>query len=195
MSDSKIFIPELWEPKIEDRFSDYAQKSDLNHFILKNSDINMNDHTIKNVKNSGSNDAVNKLYVDNAINSVNNLINNVNSSISSVQRTIPYMTFIKETVTGSETAVKVIQKSYEDPIFIGLDPKNVLLIPRFEYTSNEGPLNLNAKVVSINNNTLNFNIKIDNRHKQGWDVTVVVYVYIIIVHQKRIVSNGQTIIR
>ena len=57
---------------------DYAQKSDLNHFILKNTDINMNDHTIENVKNSGSNDAVNKSYVDNAINSVNNLINTIN---------------------------------------------------------------------------------------------------------------------
>ena len=65
------------------------------------------------------------------------------------------MTFIKETVTGSETAVKTIQKSIEDPMFNGLKPENVLLIPRFEYTTNEGPLTLNAKVVSINNNMLN----------------------------------------
>ena len=75
MSDSKIFIPELWEPKIEDKFNDYAQKSDLNHFILKNTDINMNDHAIENVKNGGNSDAVNKSYVDSAINAVNTLIN------------------------------------------------------------------------------------------------------------------------
>ena len=191
MSDCKIFIPELWETKAEDKLDNYALKSELNHFILKNTDINMNDHVIENVKNSGGNDAVNKSYVDNQIAAVNNLINSVNALISSVQSKIPYMTFIKETVTGSETAVKSIQKSIEDPVFIGLKPENVLLIPRFEYNTNEGPLNLNAKVVSMNNNTLTFNIKIDNRHKQGWDITVVVYVYIIIVHQKHIVSEIQ----
>jgi len=188
MSDSKIFIPELWEPKIEDKFYDYALKSELNHFILKNTDINMNDHVIENVKNSGSNDAVNKLYVDNAINSVTTLINTL---ISSEQSKIPYMNFIKESVTGSETSVKTIQKSIEDPVFVGLKPENVLLIPRFEYTTNEGPLTLNAKVVSINNNTLTFNIKIDNRHKQGWEVAVVVYVYIFVVYQNHIVSDVQ----
>ena len=191
MSDSKIFIPELWEPKLEDRFNDYAQKSDLNHFILKNTDINMNDHAIENVKNGGNSDAVNKSYVDTAINSVNNLINSINALISTVQSKIPYMTFIKETVTGSETAVKTIQKSIEDPVFTGLKPENVLLIPRFEYNTNEGPLNLNAKVVSINNNMMNFNIKLENKWKQGWENNVVVYVYIIIVHQKHIVSEIQ----
>ena len=101
------------------------------------------------------------------------------------------MTFIKETVTGSETAVKTIQKSIEDPVFIGLKPENVLLIPRFEYTTNEGPLNLNAKVVSINNNMMNFNIKIENRWKQGWEINVVVYVYIIVVHQMHVISEIQ----
>ena len=183
MSDSKVFIPQLWEPKIEDKLGNFAQKSELNHFILKNTDINMNDHIIENVRNSGGNDAVNKAYVDNAINLLNNLINNVKSLITSVQSKIPYMNFIKETVTGSETAVKTIQSSIVDPIFNGLKPENVLLSPRFEYTTNEGPLTLNAKVVSINNNILNISIRIENRWKQGWENTVVVYVYIIIVHQ------------
>ena len=107
MSDSKIFIPELWEPKIEERFNDYALKSELNHFILKNTDINMNDHTIENVKNSGSNDAVNKSYVDNLMTALNTLINSISNNI-------PYMKFIKESVTGSETAALTIDKSIED---------------------------------------------------------------------------------
>ena len=191
MSDSKIFIPELWEPKIEDKFNDYAQKSDLNHFILKNTDINMNDHAIENVKNGGNSDAVNKSYVDTAINSVNTLINSINTLISSVQSKIPYMTFIKETVSGSETSVKIIQRSIENPVFTGLKPENVLLIPRVESTSNNIPLNLDAKVVSINNNIVNFNIRIENRWKQGWELDVVVYVYILIVHQMHVISEIQ----
>src|SRR6266516_5584768 len=133
MSDSKIFIPELWELKIEDKLDNFALKAELNHFILNNTDINMNDHAIENIKNSGSNDAVNKAYVDNQINAVNNLINSVNTLISSVQSKIPYMTFIKETVSGSETAVKTIQKTIEDPLFNGLKPEKVVLIPRFKY--------------------------------------------------------------
>ena len=191
MSGTRVFIPELWEDKSEIDLNNYAQKSELNNFILKNTNINMNDHTIENVKNNGSNDAVNKSYVDNQISAVNNLINSVNTLISTVQSKIPYMTFIKESVSGSETAVKTIPKSIEDPVFTGLKPENVLLIPRFEYTSNEGPLILNAKVVSITNNTLTFNIRIENRRKEGWEVAVVVYVYIIIVHQKHIVSEIQ----
>ena len=191
MSDSKIFIPELWEPKIEDKLDNFALKAELNHFILKNTDINMNDHAIENVKNSGNNDAVNKSYVDNAINSVNNLINTVNALINSVQSKIPYMTFIKEIVTGSDTAVKIIQRSIEDPVFNGLKPENVLLIPRVETTSNNIPLNLDAKVVSIHNNIVNFNIRIENRWKQGWEINVVVYVYIFVVHQKTTLSIVQ----
>ena len=101
------------------------------------------------------------------------------------------MTFIKETVTGSETAVKTIQKSIEDPVFTGLKPENVLLIPRVESTSNNVPLNLDAKVVSINNNMVNFNIRIENRWKQGWDINVVVYVYILVVHQMHVISEIQ----
>ena len=184
MTEPKIFIPQLWQDESNINLDDYVQKSELNNFILKNTDINMSDHVIENVKNKGSNDAVNKSYVDNQITPINNLI-------SSVQNKIPYMNFIKETVTGSETAVKSIQKSIRDPAFNGLLPENILLIPRFDYKTNEGPLNLNAKVVSISNNTLTFNIKIDNKHKNGWDVTVVVYVYIIIIHQKHIVSEIQ----
>ena len=191
MTKSKIFIPQLWQDEANNNLDDYAQKSELNNFILKNTDINMNNHVIENVKNKGSNDAVNKSYVDNQITAVNNLINSVNTFISSVQNKIPYLNFIKETVTGSETAVKTIQKSIVDPAFNGLLPENILLIPRFDYRSNEGPLNLNAKVVSINNNTLTFNIKIDNKYKSGWEVTVVVYVYIIIIHQIHIVSEIQ----
>ena len=184
MTEPKIFIPQLWQDESNINLDDFAQKSELNNFILKNTDINMSDHVIENVKNKGSNDAVNKSYVDTQITAINNLI-------SSVQNKIPYMNFIKETVTGSETAVKSIQKSIRDPAFNGLLPENILLIPRFDYKTNEGPLNLNAKVVSISNNTLTFNIKIDNKHKSGWEVTVVVYVYIIIIHQKHIVSEIQ----
>ena len=49
-------------------------------------------------------------------------------------------------------------------------------------------MNLNARVVSISNNILNINIKIENRWKQGWKINVGVYVYIIVVHQKHIMS-------
>ena len=177
MSATRIFIPELWEDKAEMNLDNYALKTDLNNFILKNTNINMNDRTIENVKVGGTNDAVNKSYVDNLINSVNTLI-------ISLQSKIPYMTFIKESVAGSETAVKIIQRSIDDPVFNGLKPENILLIPRVESTSNEVPLNLNARVVSISNNIVNINIKIENKWKQGWDVNVTVYVYILIVHEK-----------
>ena len=36
MSAIKIFIPELWEPKSEDKFDNFALKSELNNFLLKN---------------------------------------------------------------------------------------------------------------------------------------------------------------
>ena len=184
MSGNKIFIPELWEPKTGENLDNYAQKSELNNFILKNTNINMNNHTIENVKNSGNNDAVNKLYVDTQISSVN-------SQVNLVRGNLPYMTFIKESVSGSETAVKIIPKSIEDPVFIGLKAENVLLIPRVEHSSNEIPLNPNAKVISINNNILNINIRIENKWKQGWEIPVVVYVYIIIVYQKHVVNDIQ----
>ena len=192
MSDSKIFIPELWEPKIEDKFNDYALKSELNHFILKNTDINMNDHTIENVKNSGSNDAVNKSYVDGAINSVN-------SAVTSVRSNIPYMTFIKESVNGSEISAKTINRSIEDPIFNGLKPENILYFVRGEYTMTlEVILNFSAKIGSINNNVLNIRIRIRNEKNTPWESPAVVYVYLQVIHQKSttdIVQNDEPVDR
>jgi len=144
----------------------------------------MNNHIIENVRNNGNNDAVNKSYVDTQISSVSSQVNLINNSI-------PYMTFIKESVSGSETAVKIITKSIEDSIFNGLKAENKLLIARVEHTSNDIPLNLTARVVSINNNILNINIRIENKWKQAWEIPVDVFVYIIIVHQKHIVSDMQ----
>ena len=184
MSGNKIFIPELWERKTGENLDNYAQKSELNNFILKNTNINMNNHIIENVRNNGNNDAVNKSYVDTQISSVSSQVNLINNSI-------PYMTFIKESVSGSETAVKIIARSVEDTIFNGLKAVNILLIARAEHTSNEIPLNLTARVVSINNNILNINIRIENKWKQAWDINVDVFVYIIIVHQKHITNDMQ----
>ena len=185
MSDSKIFIPELWEPKVEDKLDNYALKAELNHFILKNTDINMNDHIIENVKNSGSNDAVNMSYVDNAIASVTILINTVRSNI-------PYMRFIKESVTGSSRAALTINKSIEDPILNGLKLENILYFVRGEHTTTlEVALNFSATLISISNNTLNIRIRIRNEIKTPWESPAVVYVYILIVHQKHIVSDIQ----
>ena len=185
MSDSKIFIPQLWEPKIEDKLDNFALKAELNHFILKNTDINMNDHTIENVKNSGSNDAVNKSYVDNAIISVTTLINSVRSNI-------PYMRFIKESVTGSQTAALTINRSIEDPVFNGLKPENILYFVRGEHTSiMEVVLNFTARIISVNNNTLNIRIRIRNEIKTPWESPAVVYVYILVIQQKHIVNDVQ----
>ena len=64
MSGTDIYIPELWKQKPANNFDIYALKSALNHFIVKNTNINMNDHVIENVKTGGSNDAVNKPYVN-----------------------------------------------------------------------------------------------------------------------------------
>ena len=167
MSDSKIFIPELWEPKIEDKLGNFAQKSELNHFILKNTDINMNDHTLQNVKNSGSNDAVNKSYVDNAINYVHNRI--------------PFQYLIKESVTGSTSAVKTIDKSIVDPILNGLKTENIWYSVRGDYIPTlETILNFSAKIYNIQNNTLNVRIRIRNEKMTPWDLPVVVCVYIMV---------------
>ena len=181
MTESKVYIPELWEPKLADKLDNYAHKSDLNNFILKNANINMSDHLIENVKNGRSTDAVNKSYVDNLIKSVNS--------------NIPYMTFIKETVSGSDKPAKTISRSIENAIFNGLKPENIVYSVKGEYTATlETILKFSAILVSITNNIVNFKIRIRNEMNTSWEQTVVVYLYLTIFHEmvtSDIVQNDQ----
>jgi hypothetical protein len=185
MSDSKIYIPELWEDKPAINLDIYALKTDLNNFILKNTNIDMSDHTIENVKVGGANDGVNKSFVENRI--------------SSVTRQIPYMILITESVSISKSSrsVKIINKNIEDPMFNGLKPDNILLFVRakIDYTPTDDTLlNYSAKVISLINNILNINIRIKTDYMMPAEVNVIVYLYIIIFNQKdtsSIVQNDQ----
>jgi len=64
-----VFIPDLWEekekPTVNLDFSNYATKTDLNNFVLKNTLIDMNNNRVINLAAPSSNkDAVTKEYID-----------------------------------------------------------------------------------------------------------------------------------
>jgi hypothetical protein len=184
MSD-KIFIPELWEDKSAINLEKYALKSDLNNFHLKNTNINMNDNTIENIKIGGINDAVNKSFVENRI--------------SSVISQIPYMTVITESVSISQSSrsAKLINKNIENPIFNGLKHENILLFVngKIDYSPTDDTLlSYTAKVISITNNTINININIKTEYIIPADVKVEVYLYILIIPSmttSSVTQNGQ----
>ena len=180
-----IFIPELWEPNAEINLDKYSLKSDLNNFHLKNTNINMNDHIIENVKIGGMNDAVNKSFVENTIVSQ-----------------IPYMTFIKKSVTFKrfKQITKTITETIENQIFNGLKSENILLFVKGEIEDKTigSLINYSAEVSNISNNILDVIIKIkceyilpSNLNVPLTEVNVSVYLYIIIIHQKGLTFNVQ----
>jgi len=67
----KIFIPQLWENKSVINLDNYAVKSDLNNFHLKNTNLNMNNYKITNINDaSDDNDVVNKKQLDEKVDTI-----------------------------------------------------------------------------------------------------------------------------